>query len=158
MRTKNIRNAITVAAVVVLSMAIFAKLNESAPPVNIESWMAVEMKDEKVDASLDHRRDVYIHALEWCESRGYNTAINEKDRDGTASYYNFQWKPSTFKGYAVKYKMLSADLEESDYFNWMSDYDMQHAILEKMVRDKDVVWSNEFPDCVNKKIGAPPKK
>ena len=156
MRTRKIRTAITLAAVVVLSIAIFAKLNESVPPANMEPWMAVEMPDQKPDPSLDHRRDVYIHALEWCESRGYNAAINEEDKDGTASYYNFQWKPGTFKGYAIKYGMLSKGLEDSDYFNWMADYDMQHAILEKMVRDKDVVWSNEFPACT-RTLGMPPR-
>ena len=156
MRTKRIRNAITLAAVIVLSIAIFTKLKGSVPPVNIEPSIVVEMPEDKTDLSLEHRRDVYIHALEWCESRGYNTAINPKDNDGTASYYNFQWKPSTFKGYAIKYRLLPKGLEDSDYFNWMSDYDIQHAILKKMVVDKDVVWSNEFPACT-RMLGTPPK-
>lgn len=156
MRLSKIRTTITVVAVVVLCAAIFMKLTELESPVNIDPWMAVEMPSEKSDPSLDHRRDVYIHALEWCESRGYNTAINEKDKDGTASYYNFQWKPSTFKGYAIKYRVLPKGLEDSDYFNWMADYDMQHAMLQKMVRDKDVVWSNEFPACT-RMLGMPPK-
>ena len=145
------RCAIIGAASIVIATAVFTKTRDHVPPVNT----AVE---EHKDASLEHRREVYIHALEWCESRGYNNAINEMDRDGTASYYNFQWKPSTFKYYSVKYKVLSADLEEADYFNWMGDYEMQHSILKKMLDDPKVVWQNEFPDCVNKKVGRPPMK
>lgn len=59
-----------------------------------------ELTPEQKD--LKHRQEVWISALEWHESRGRNSALNPKDRDGTPSYSNFQWKPSTFIGYAKK--------------------------------------------------------
>ena len=104
---------------------------------------------------------MWIFALEFCESKGKGIeAINPKDLDNTPSYYHFQWKPSTFKSYAIKYKLLRNDLEYEDYFNWMSDYDLQYKIVSRMVNDKNITpyhWENVlFPGCV-KKIGLPPK-
>lgn len=103
-----------------------------------------------------HPQLVWTYALEWCESRGVSTAVNPKDKDGTPSYYNFQWKPETFKGYAVRYGLLPASLELADYQNWMSDYELQREIVHRMLNDKAVTWPQEFPDCVLRKVGRPP--
>lgn len=105
-----------------------------------------------------HRQMVWIYALEFCESSGNNNAVNPKDRDGTPSYYAFQWKPDTFIYYASKrYKIIRDDLEFADYMNLMSDYDLQLEIIKRMVGERDKIkWLNEFPVCV-KKLGLPPK-
>lgn len=115
----------------------------------------VELKIEETD--LQHRRETWLSALEWCESHGVKTAINKMDKDGTPSFFSFQFKPSTFKYYSVKYKLLSPDLEYEDYFNWMSDYDMTREVVRRMIDDPKVQWNMEFPDCV-KRLGYPPIK
>jgi hypothetical protein len=98
--------------------------------------------------------------LELCESGGNPKAVNPMDKDGTKSYYSFQFKPGTFSGYAIQYKLLPNDLEYEDYFNWMADYDLQSEIITRMIGDKkipDVVWNKTlFPDCTNR-YGTPPR-
>src|SRR3990167_5126855 len=95
-----------------------------------------------------HQQDVWVSVLEWCESRGNNNAINPMDRDGTPSWYAFQFKPATFKGYGIKYGLLRDDLEPEDYLNFLSMYDYQREIVNRMLNDPDVVWTQEFPQCV----------
>lgn len=114
----------------------------------------------KTEKEISHQQKVWIFALEFCESKGKGIeAINPKDLDNTPSYYHFQWKPSTFKSYAIKYKLLRNDLEYEDYFNWMSDYDLQYKIVSRMVNDKNItphIWRNVlFPGCI-KRLGLPP--
>lgn len=93
---------------------------------------------------LSHQQEVWLGALEWCESRGDNTAINPLDNDGTASYYAFQFKPSTFSHFAKKYAIEGK----------ISDYEAQKAIVEQMILDKSVNLGKQFPNCV-KKLGLP---
>ena len=137
----------------------------------ISTFQAVELnkiqinRSEKIDwseigmhkYSPTHKQIVYRYALEFCESKGDNEAINSEDRDGTASFYAFQWKPETFKTYALRYKLLPEGLEIQDYQNWANDYDLEAEILNRMLNDKKVKWDQEFPDCVSNKIGYPPK-
>lgn len=59
------------AATTALSFATLMPI--TAPPV-------VEMP------KLTHQQEVWIYALEFCESRGNTEAINPKDLDGTPSY------------------------------------------------------------------------
>jgi hypothetical protein len=106
-----------------------------------------------------HAQNVWLHALEWCESRGKISAINPSDADGTPSYSSFQWKPSTFKYYAVKYNLLKGeDVDtEEELMAQMSVYENQKAIVTEMLNDPKVRWNNEFPDCTMRKVGLPPK-
>lgn len=106
-----------------------------------------------------HAQTVWLHALEWCESRGKESSINPEDRDGTPSYYSFQFKPSTFKSYALKYGLLeSSDLNtDAKVMKEMSNYNTQKAIVTEMLNDPKVKWNNEFPDCTKRKIGLPPR-
>jgi hypothetical protein len=94
-----------------------------------------------------HQQKVYMYSLEWCESRGVQSAINPKDKDGTPSYYSFQFKPTTFERYRVRYNIPEAHI---------SDYPTQWLIVSQMLNDKSVRWDREFPDCV-KRLGYPPK-
>ena len=103
-----------------------------------------------------HQQEIWVSVLEWCESKGNNTAINPLDRDGTPSYYAFQFKPSTFKGYGIKYGLLREDLEPEDYLNFLSVYAYQREIVNRMLNDPDVNWHQEFPQCVLIH-GLPPK-
>jgi len=104
---------------------------------------------------LSHEEVVWKGALEWCESRGKNLALNPKDKDNTPSYSNFQFKWDTLKLYVVKYSLLPNDLEQSDYTNWTYDYPLVSEIVNRMLGDKDVDFKQEFPDCV-RKLGYPP--
>jgi hypothetical protein len=123
---------------------------------NTDAFTGTHDPTKSAIPTITHAQDVYIYALEWCESRAKNGALNPKDRDGTPSHSNFQFKPLTLKHYAVKYGLLSDELEEADYTNWAYDYELTHKILMFMVNDKSVDWDNEFPICVKNKIGYPP--
>lgn len=99
---------------------------------------------------VTHAQAVWISALEWCESRGRPTAVNAKDRDGTPSYYSFQFKPSTFQAMKIRYGIEGVIESQED----------QQKILEAMVLDTKIT-NNEwryslFPGCVAK-LGLPPR-
>lgn len=98
--------------------------------------------------ALSHAQEVWLGALEWCESRGNPVAVNKVDRDGTPSYGAFQFKPDTLWYFADLYGIE----KDPDYML----YGQQRAVVEAMVlHRKEISWSTQFPDCV-KKLGAPP--
>ena len=105
---------------------------------------------------LTHQQDVWRSALEWCESRGVKNAINPKDKDGTASYYSWQFKPSTFKAFGIKYGVLPKETTNAQIPELIKDYQLQKDIVGYMILDKSTRWEQQFPDCVKKKIGRPP--
>ena len=104
---------------------------------------------------LTHQQNVWLHALEWCESSGTKTAINEKDLDGTPSYYSFQFKPSTFKQYGIKYGLLSKRVTDETVEAKLASYELQRQMVMRMMFDRSVRWNREFPDCV-RRLGPPP--
>ena len=108
---------------------------------------------------LSHAQQVWLGALEWCESRGNKGAINPKDNDGTPSYGAFQFKPSTLYYYATMYKIPLTWDRDTDTVGSIAttlDYGAQRATIEAMVLDrKNINWNQQFPACV-KKLGAPP--
>lgn len=114
-------------------------------------------QEDPIKTELEQRREVWAHALEWCESRGNREAINGRDVDGTPSYYSLQFKPGTFLGYGVKYGLIPEGTSIAEVMLLMEDYDLTRAILWQMFDDEDVNWYNEFPDCVRNKIGPPPR-
>lgn len=98
---------------------------------------------------LSHAQQTWISALEWCESRGVESAINPKDRDGTPSYGSFQFKPSTLIYYAEIYGIPTTTV---------MDTAVQRKVVEAMVLDgKHINWGQQFPDCVKNKVGLPPR-
>jgi len=105
---------------------------------------------------LTHQQEVWRSALEWCESRGVKNAINPKDKDGTASYYSWQFKPSTFKAFGIKYGVLPKETTNAQIPELIKDYQLQKDIVGYMILDKSTRWEQQFPDCVKKKIGRPP--
>ena len=104
---------------------------------------------------LTHAQKAWIGSLEWCESHGRIDAINPKDKDGTASYYSFQFKPGTFRAYGEKYEIIEKGLNDKTIMEKLKNYDLQRKIVENMINDKSIRWDHEFPDCV-KKNGRPP--
>ena len=121
----------------------------------------VEILDDKTEAQAEplitHAQDVWINALEWCESRGKPSAINPKDKDNTPSYYSFQFKPGTFKDLGEKYGVIEKDLSEKELSELIKEQPLQREIVENMINDKSIVWAKQFPDCVKNKIGQPPR-
>jgi len=90
--------------------------------------------------------------------RGRNDALNKVDRDGTPSYSNFQWKPTTLLYYGKMYKLVSASSTVENVPELLRDYDLQRDIVRHMVRDIHINWYQQFPDCVKLKVDLPPTK
>lgn len=99
----------------------------------------------------------WIDALEWCESNGDNTAINVIDKDGTSSYYAFQFKPSTFRNYATQYGIIERGVGDLELMELLADYNLTRATVWGMMQDPSVRFEYQFPDCVRKHIGYPPQ-
>lgn len=91
-------------------------------------------------------REVWLMALEWCESRGLPGAINPVDRDGTPSNGLLQFKDTTFAFFSKAYGIPGE----------MMDPEAQRAIVRRMMDDPSIKWQNQFPDCVQRHIGWPP--
>jgi len=111
---------------------------------------------EKEELKISHEQDTWIRALEWCESQGKVTAINPNDKDGTPSYYSFQFKPSTFKYYGEKYSVINSKLDDESIKELLKKRELQELIVKNMLLDKSVNFRQQFPACV-KKLGLPPK-
>lgn len=107
-------------------------------------------------AFLTDSQEAWIDALELCESSGDPSAINIKDRDGTSSYYSFQFKPSTFKSFGVLYGVIPQGISKAQNMELLKDRDMQRSIVSFMILDSKTNWEQQFPDCVLK-LGRPPK-
>ncbi len=116
--------------------------------------LVVEVEDIRVE--LSHRKETWISALEWCESSAQMDVINPKDKDGTPSYYSFQFKPDTFKMYGERYGLIKKNLSHEEIMEKMKDYNLSKNTMRKMVEDPRVKWEKEFPDCILRKIGRPP--
>jgi hypothetical protein len=129
-----------VAVLVVISLFIGAALLHSR-----QIW----------SADLTHEQTVWLHALEWCESSGIPSKINRKDLDGTASYFSFQFKPSTFKAFGIKYGLFGRGITDAEVKNRLDDYNLQKKMVSLMINDRQVNWRREFPDCA-RRLGPPP--
>lgn len=106
--------------------------------------------------ALTHRQDVWLYVLEWCESKGKPTAINQVDRDGTPSYYSFQFKPGTFKTYGEKYGIIKSGHTYAEIMELLKSYELQRSIVTEMIRDPKTNWEQQFPNCV-RTYGRPPQ-
>lgn len=106
--------------------------------------------------SVSYAQNVWLSALQWCESRGKETAINKKDRDGTPSYYSFQFKPQTFKSFGEIYGIISKGLSDKEIMVLLKDTSLQRQIVSDMILDPTTNWSQQFPVCTVK-LGLPPK-
>lgn len=119
--------------------------------------VASATKVEAPKPQLSHQQQVWVSVLEWCESKGDVTAVNKVDRDGTPSYYSFQFKPGTFRYYGELYGVIPTGLTQVELMEKLKDYDLQNAIVTQMVLNaKTIDWRTQFPDCI-KKFGLPPR-
>lgn len=127
-------------------------------PIKAATYTAVVESVPK--PTLTHRQKVWLGALEWCECKGVGTAINQVDKDGTPSYYWFQFKPGTFRGYGEQYGLIEKGKTDAEIMELMKNYELTYAIMEQMVLDENISnkqWRYSlFPDCVAKN-GPPPR-
>ena len=131
----------------------------AAAAYTIDTFLSTTIytKPETAAPTLSHAQEVYISALEWCESRGVQTAVNPKDRDNTPSYYSWQWKPSTFQEFGIQYGVLPKGTTLAQATEAMKSYNLQLAVISALVLDgRHVDWAQQFPDCT-KKLGIPPR-
>jgi len=103
---------------------------------------------------VDSKLEIWIDTLRKCESGGNDKALNPVDLDGTPSKGRFQFKDTTFYGFAKQYKIVVTDV-------WNGDE--QELILRRMIDDPKVNIRRQFPDCTtNPKVknfaGLPPTK
>lgn len=154
MKQKTIRWGLTLLALVAL-LYLIDFIGGRTTKVTYTVVEAAVAPEPQISEALKHRREVWISALEWCESSGKKDAINKEDLDGTPSYGAFQFKPGTFSHYVNKYS-IEVEREESDLYTFMN-YNTQRKIVSKMIDDPKVRWESEFPWCI-KKLGRPPVK
>lgn len=104
---------------------------------------------------LTHAQEIWISALEWCESRGKPSAVNPNDSDGTPSYYSYQFKPGTFRSLGIAYGVIDKGQAEKDLLSLMQKTELQRQIVRDMIKDKSINIAKQFPGCVAQ-IGLPP--
>ena len=146
--------------VVIIALSIPLILYAMGSKVAVVVEVEVPPKPQLTFAELDlqHRQETWISALEWCESRGKNSALNPNDLDGTPSYSNFQWKPTTLLWYGQQYNLIATSTTVADVPSLLKDYELQREIVRHMIKDRHVVWSTQFPDCTKRFVGLPPTK
>lgn len=115
---------------------------------------SIETIEPAPQTDLQRRQEVWISALSWCESRGVETAVNKVDRDGTPSYGLMQFKPDTFYSLSKKYGLPS----DVSYM----DAEQQKEIVRHMINDPEFTDHSlkyqQFPDCIQRFVGLPPRK
>ena len=133
---------------IIASVAFATALAIAMIPNTVEYNPTTVVEASTPERKLTHAQEVWLGALEWCESNGNIAAINPDDLDHTPSWGAFQFKPSTLDYYAAKYGVATTTL---------MDYKTQRAVVEQMVLHRDEIkWTQQFPWCV-KKLGLPPK-
>lgn len=144
------RHVIAIASIVSISVSILL-----TPSIEFRKKDTRPI-EELITIERSHPLETWLSALEWCESRGVASAINEVDRDGTSSFYSFQYKPSTFKDFGEAYGILAKGLPSKTLSDLLKDTTMQRDITRIMSQDPHVELAGQFPECL-RKIGRPPK-
>lgn len=139
----------------IIAIAVSALFLAIRPQVVAKEPTRPQLTPAELD--LQHRQETWISALEYCESRGKNSALNPEDLDGTPSYSNFQWKPTTFLGYGKQYGLIATSTKLTEVPELLKDYELQRDIVRHMVKDEKVVLSGQFPGCT-RMLGLPPRK
>lgn len=152
------RTKLTICLLIVLAATLLLMM-----PREVQSVPeATTPEPEVVLPVLSHAQEVWMHALEWCESSGNPNAVNAVDLDGTPSYGAFQFKPSTLEAYAKRYDIEWPMLERPGgepvpMASIVMSRDFQIEVITEMVLHADEIpWHREFPWCI-KKIGLPPQ-
>ena len=95
-------------------------------------------------------RQALIEKLAECESSKNPLALNTHDRDGTASYGYLQFKPETFRKYAVKYGFIGENASWDYVMTVIWDKEMQIRVAREMLKDEEVNPAKEWPICWKK--------
>lgn len=151
--------SVLVGAAVILFSPKISESERKQPPSDQVELKVAEVEDvpiAKVELTITHKQMVWLYALEWCESNGEVTAVNGNDTDGTPSYYSYQFKPGTFRGYGEKYGVIEKGLAHDVLMEKLKSHELQRKIVENMIIDPTVVWTTQFPGCV-RKLGLPPR-
>lgn len=152
-----------VGAIIALALILTANVAHSSKDTQVHIVEKVEASEiattspEVVAPRFSHQQETWIAALEWCESRADNTAVNWYDKDGTASYYAFQFKPGTLRYFGEKYGVIEPGKSDAEIMELLKVYAVQRAIVEYMVEDPGTRWESQFPGCV-RLLGRPPLK
>jgi len=86
-----------------------------------------------------------------CESSDKPLTINVKDRDGTASYSYAQWKPETFKKFAVKYGILGEKADWNYIMTIIWDRQINKYLVIKILENEDMITiRNLWGNCIRK--------
>lgn len=161
-----IQNIIALAILIALALILgtnvahsHVKKMEVIPILEIKPIEPIEPIAEPIPLPprFSHQQETWIAALEWCESRADNTAVNWYDKDGTASYYAFQFKPGTLRYFGEKYGVIEKGKTDAEIMQLLKVYAIQRAIVEYMVEDPGTRWESQFPGCV-RLLGRPPLK
>lgn len=102
---------------------------------------------------LTAAQDAWLDDLQSCESQNDPTQVNWHDRDGTPSYYAFQFKPGTFRSFGVAYRVIPRGLTHDELMIALKRTDLQRAIVAHMIFDPSIRWAQQFPDCTSDSIG-----
>jgi|GEM_PF-3177597 len=110
---------------------------------NVENGTSIENTNESYYENL-------INQLIECESSHKELAINVKDKDGTASFSYLQWKPETFREYAIKYGVIG----EKASWNWIMtiiwDYKTNKYLGIQILKNEPEKAKNLWPICWKK--------
>ena len=91
--------------------------------------------------------DTIIDKLAECESNKNPLALNIHDKDGTASYGWLQYKPETFRKYAIKYGFIGKNASWNYIMTIIWDKEMQIRVAREMLKDEEVNPMKEWPIC-----------
>lgn len=87
--------------------------------------------------------------LSYCESTNNPTVvILDSNNEYSYGLFQFQWR--TIKYYAVKYNMLSDDLEPAEYADWALDPVFARDLARKILQDGE--WENWYNCLKNKDL------
>lgn len=133
------------------------------PPAEVQP-MAIQyeiepqiIQTETFLPAITKEQDLWLAKLRNCESGDNPLAINKVDKNGRSSKGLYQFQNKTWRSYIEKYDLWNwQEWEEADFENAIWDGWYQEVVIRKMLNDKEVIFKQEFPDCV-KRLGLPPK-
>lgn len=81
-----------------------------------------------------HRQQVYLHALQFCESSG-RTDIKIMDSNNKHSYGGLMFQMSTFLSQGKKYELIAGSTTAVQGEKMIYDIELQEAIAHRMLED-----------------------
>ena len=136
-------NKITRIAIILTATAILVfGWYQAIAFTKLTSSVAFKTEEQK----LQHKQDLWISALELCESSG-NPDVVVLDINNEYSYGAFQFQKNTFYQYGMKYGLLEKDFPLEETANIITDYSLQRKIAERMLEDG---LANHWFNCKTK--------